>query len=171
MTIITGYIQLIHVGNKNMIKFVLEYKSGYDTVSTFTPKKKLILKLLVHAFREIELQDFIDLADEKITGANMNDYDMDWEENNVHVSCMYYDKYIMKDEDESELVISGDNFKAIVEIWKKIRKNPTPYLVIVQDDTGWIWVQGKQELDESDLQEVEEDDKAYAEYKKNQNTI
>lgn len=70
------------------------------------------------------------------------------------LDLLYEDKYDIKgivyDENRLMLKFSEKNFKEILNSWKHIYQKKPLYLIITQDDDGWIDMQGKQELDEEE---------------------
>lgn len=59
-------------------------------------------------------------------------------------------KEFVWDEDVPMLKFSEKNFKEILNFWQQYANNDFQYLIITQDDFGWIDIQGKQELDEKE---------------------
>ncbi|MBI2344445.1 hypothetical protein HYV10_00025 [Candidatus Dependentiae bacterium] len=58
------------------------------------------------------------------------------------------------DEETPMLKFSKNNFKHISHIWKKLSKIQPQYLVITQDNTGWIDLQSKEELSNEERQSI-----------------
>ena len=55
-----------------------------------------------------------------------------------------------------QLKLSYENFDYIFKQWVKIKEQNSKYVIITQDDFGWIGLQGKQELDADESELVEQ---------------
>lgn len=56
-----------------------------------------------------------------------------------------------------KLEISKSNYDYIETVWKANENNLAPFLVFIQDDSGWITLERKQELSADDLKFIEEE--------------
>jgi hypothetical protein len=58
------------------------------------------------------------------------------------------------DKETPMLRFSKANFDFVLIEWVKIKEQNSKYVIITQDDSGWIGLQGKQELDADELEMV-----------------
>jgi hypothetical protein len=66
------------------------------------------------------------------------------------------DGYRFLDDDRiPKLKFSKENFDYVFNQWVKIKEQNSKYVIITQDDSGWIGLQGKNELDATEADLVE----------------
>lgn len=63
---------------------------------------------------------------------------------------------IVYDEDKAMLKFSKSNFEHILKSWQLISKTEPKYLIITQDDSGWIDMQSKNDLNDDEIQLIQE---------------
>ena len=97
----------------------------------------------------------------------INDFDIDYgdpdQDYYVQFSFLWnWDRYTIEMNGETitdwdnipQLKLSYENFDYIFRQWVKIKEQSSKYVIITQDDSGWIGLQGKQELDADELKMV-----------------
>lgn len=63
----------------------------------------------------------------------------------------YGEKILIFDDETPMLRLSKENFEKILKSWKVILTKKPTYLIITQDKSGWINLEGKEELDIEEL--------------------
>jgi len=90
-----------------------------------------------------------------------------WYDGKINIICDYVAEAIWGDDGEDhELALHKANFKEILDVWEFIDHKPTLYLVITQDDKGWVKIEGKEQLSEQDLKAIQEDVDYFGKFEK-----
>ena len=63
----------------------------------------------------------------------------------------YQGRMVIDDSKIKKLKLSYDNFDYIFKQWEKISKDTPKYLILSQDNAGWISLLGKNELNQEEL--------------------
>ncbi len=102
-------------------------------------------------------------------GTGINDFDISYgdhdEDYYIRFSFVYdWDLYIIEIQGQKmtdwdrvpQLKLSYENFDYVFKQWVKIKEENPKYIIITQDDSGWVGLQGKQELDDDEVALVEQ---------------
>ncbi|MBP9764929.1 hypothetical protein KBD08_01175 [Candidatus Babeliales bacterium] len=81
----------------------------------------------------------------------------------IIVSELTKEEYF-NEEDLPTLIMSRKNYDEVINALNENRNMPKQYLVLSQDDFGWIYLEAKDELSELDLISIEQDQKAGQEW-------
>lgn len=135
-----------------MIKIVYQKteKYGYRRTVNSLFEKKALLSLLVDSFH---------FPLEIIYVMKSNDYVEIW---NTLLEEDYFNE-----EDVPRLLMTRQNYDEVINVWNINIDNPKQYVVLSQDDLGWIRLEAKNELSADDLASIEEDRKAGQEWEEN----
>lgn len=118
----------------------------------------------------IEFISFSDRMIQKIKKCeigSVNNFVIDYQEDDFFIAFhgkMTYDDsmseidgYRFLDDDKiPKLKFSKENFDQVLSEWVKIKEQNSKYVIITQDDSGWIGLQGKSELDADEVELVEQ---------------
>jgi hypothetical protein len=134
-------------------KIVYEYKEeyGYWPVVGYTIKDKWAIAMLFETFNELHHEwMFIDKGDDEVIITNKWDKEDYFNEENI-----------------PKLVMSRQNYDEVMNACNINKNNPKQYVVLSQDDSGWMRLEAKDKLSVDDLASIEEDRKAGQEWEKN----
>ncbi len=125
-----------------MIKIFFEYKHDLPGYWNMTPKSDCPKKGLLYLF-------YLSLnpMNEWIVVESIDDKIIIWTD--------FFEEEGDSRQDVSKLELSKENYNKVLELWNNNLKNRAPYLVLSQNDFGWINLEGKQELSQDDLDYVE----------------
>ena len=59
------------------------------------------------------------------------------------------------------LEMTKENHEQVLKQWERLKKSKAPFGIISIDDTGWVRVEGKDKLDQQDLQDMKEEYQRY----------
>lgn len=126
------------------------YKPGYKVYTKYVSEKNGLLGLLVIAFSKT--------------------YD-DWVSADISGEILYlWDEYAREDFDSwdemPKLKMFNDDYFKIAKAWNEAAKNEIPFLVLIQDDRGRVFLESKQELSKEDLRFAKEENQIYEDLKK-----
>ena len=77
-----------------------------------------------------------------------------------------YAKYWWKNWEEiPKLEITKQNYDQVLKEWERLKKSKAPYGIISIDNMGWVRIEGKDKLDQQDLQDLKEEHQKYLNYK------
>ncbi len=82
----------------------------------------------------------------------------------VEIWNMILEEEYFNEEDIPKLIMSRKNYDEVINALNENRNMPKQYLVLSQDDTGWIHLEAKNELSKLDLISIEQDKKAGQEW-------
>jgi hypothetical protein len=134
-----------------MIKIVYpKTEYGYRKAVHSLFEKKALLSLLIHSF-------YVPL--DIIYVMKSDDYVEIW---NTLLEEDYFNE-----EDVPRLLMTRQNYDEVINGWNANIGNPKQYVVLSQDDSGWIRLEAKNELSADDLASIEEDRKVYQEWEEN----
>jgi len=119
------------------------------------------LDLMCEALRSFSIREVTDaLLGKELQGCN--NFVVEYEGDDFFVA--FFDKmsfessmkeisgYRFLDDDKiPKLKFSKENFDDVLKQWVKIKQENPQYLIITQDDSGWVGLQGKQELDDDEV--------------------
>ena len=125
-----------------MIEIFFEYKQdllGYwDMVAKSNCPKKGLLYLFYLSLNPMNEWFVVESIDDKI---------IIWTD--------FFEEEGDSQEDIPKLEISKENYNKVIEQWNNNLQNPAPYLVLSQNNAGWINLECKQELSQDDLDYIE----------------
>lgn len=70
------------------------------------------------------------------------------------------------DNEESKLKLSYVNYQSVAKQWDEVIEKPSKYLVLSQDESGWITLERKEELSKQDLDFLESEKQEQLKYEK-----
>ncbi len=115
---------------------------AYDQVVSFSTEKNSDLNLLIISFNP--MCDWISIFEK---------------DKKIYIWVDYLEKEYDDWKDIPKLELSQENYTKIIEQWNNNLENPASYLALSQNDTGWINLEGKQELSQDDLDYIEMENK------------
>ena len=145
-----------------MKKRILQAVDRYYSIIGFTEDSFLLYYM--HTFLEnLSLEEA-----KKGSGAydvgGINDFDIGYgasdQDYYVRFSFLWdWDRYTIEINGETitdwdripQLKLSYENFDYIFKAWAQIKEQNPKYLIISQDDSGWVGLQGKEELDADEV--------------------
>lgn len=129
-------------------KILKRIEYSYEDVLLYSSEEKSDLSLLELSFNPCHDWILVEKFDEKV--------------------CISTDFFLEDSdlEDVSKLIMSKKNYDEVLHAWNKNIEDQAPFLILTQDDSGWITLEAKQELSKVDLRFVEEENQKYEDLKK-----
>lgn len=133
-----------------MKKLYLKFNNvGYDQILLISSEKNSDLNLMLMSLNAIH--DWISILQE---------------DEIIYIWIDFLEEEYDSWQEIPKLELSKENYDQIIEQWNQNIENPAAYLVLSQDESGWISLEPQKELSQQDLDFLESERQEQLKYEK-----